>query len=1433
MPAIQVARTDTFERQRVKINQISDQIFSISQGGSDLSTGILKLGNGTLAAPSLAFTNDSDTGFIRYDSKTIGVVSTEKLVASYNSAQNYFYNNTTFIKNSIATSFLSILDAGQNYDPGSYNNIPVIGGSGIGGSFNIVVESFSGSVTNYGEDYRGGAYSGILLEGGSGSGASLTFDVSGIEGSTTSAGSGYGDGLYSDIPFQGGSGSGARFGCNVNSGEVTGVNISNSGSGYRNGDVLTVNAADLGGSGGGFQFTISNNPGRINEDTLTFTDKGSGYQVGDVLTLPNGVTSVSTTLDDQSADITVTAGQAASLRTGFIVTQTSGTGVLSSGGGIGGGQVTVFAINGTTITLSSIPDTSGSAVLDFIPTYGIPTTSFAYTISSVGTVGTVTVSQGGSGYAKGDIVSVSPYDLIQPISYTVTVDSVDKIDFVSTVPSSFVSVGQSVYVPGGGIQTTSITSSTTIGAASGTTYSNLTGSTSGSGSGAVFSITRGFSGDIASANVTSAGVGYSASDTITILGADVGGSTPTDNVVITVNAVTQDGQSAEVYEVSVTGGNINYIVCDSVGLTDTNSIARFGTISPTYEIDTLETSNKYFIDSGSGAEYHPDLTLYSGNRYRFNNSSNTAHPFRFSAFKDGIHSPSYIQNISSTLSVSSAVITVADTTGILAGMIVSAPGGGGGGGALADQTKVLSVDSATQITLDKIPVNAGPVSLNFQGYAYTDGVSYEGSYSEILVSDTTPSPLYYYCTVHPNMGGYDNAEAQITVDTNNPKVFGSGFSVNLSDIQSVTAADINISDRKITTEDIEASTADIDNLTVNNNLTALSISGNIIALSTINSSSNFTLNASGQNVTVTANNFKVGTLFNVASSTGNLQTSGNLKTLATLNVNDKINITNNIISSTAGNDILIKPPTGRITKIDNSSALVIPVGDTNSRPGSGIVVDGSIRFNTDNSQYEGYSASTSSWSSLGGVRDVDGNTYILAELTAGANDNTLWFYNDNVNTLKLTGSELNFKAVKKISSERLGLPTFSNWVANTPVVQGAYIKYRNNLYEVTASGTTGGSGTEPTHTTGAANSGTAQLTWSQLAVSPLTFDGAEEIRIGPNKDCSLVIGQELRIFDNTISTSVKDLVIQPNAGKQVIVNSVTHFKIPAGTDNEKSIAPAGPGSIRFNTTIQQFEGYSGTNWSSLGGVRDVDGNTYIIPETAPAANENILYFYNNNVNTLQLSESSLDFTGIDNITTSGGNSLAINTETVTLNSLDTTIDNSAPSRTFIHTSKQYLDLGLSSGLNVDPVLRLDDQGDVYLNTTFGSGTFNGVKVLDGELKEFELADYKIKTATFSLIKGGAESSAVVLYPSSSSKGCKVTVVSKSTSGKRSMSEYSVIDNGTDIFHNEYGSLNTSADQYTASFDFNASTEARITLALSSDHSNGDIVNFTVLVQEIK
>ena len=339
------------------------------------------------------------------------------------------------------------------------------------------------------------------------------------------------------------------------------------------------------------------------------------------------------------------------------------------------------------------------------------------------------------------------------------------------------------------------------------------------------------------------------------------------------------------------------------------------------------------------------------------------------------------------------------------------------------------------------------------------------------------------------------------------------------------------------------------------------------------------------------------------------------------------------------------------------------------------------------------------------------------------------------------------------------------------------------------------------------------------------------MRVGPNKDCPLIVSAETKILDNVISTLVQDLVLTPNAGKKVSIDAPTSLVIPVGNTNQRG--SASQGSIRYNTTISQFEGYSGSNWSSLGGVRDVDGNTYIIPETAPAANENILYFYNDNVNTIQLSSTELDFTNIDTITTSGGNSLALNTDILTLDSSATTIDNTSATSTFISTTKQYLDLGLSSGLNVDPVLRLDDQGDVYLNTGFGTGNFNGVKIFDGDLKDFELADYAVATKTFDLTKGSTNNSSTILYSIASAKGCDVTVICKSSSGKKSMAKYSVIDDGTDIYFTEIGSLNTSADGFTASFDITALNETRINLTLSNDHSNGDVVSFTLVTQTIK
>jgi len=78
--------------------------------------------------------------------------------------------------------------------------------------------------------------------------------------------------------------------------------------------------------------------------------------------------------------------------------------------------------------------------------------------------------------------------------------------------------------------------------------------------------------------------------------------------------------------------------------------------------------------------------------------------------------------------------------------------------------------------------------------------------------------------------------------------------------------------------------------------------------------------------------------------------------------------------------------------------------------------------------------------------------------------------------------------------------------------------------------------------------------------------------------------------------------------ENITIDAPGALKLPTGTTLQR---PSGPfeGQIRFNITDSTFEGYDGTAWNTLGGVRDIDGNTYIIAEDFPGANNNELDFY--------------------------------------------------------------------------------------------------------------------------------------------------------------------------------------------------------------------------------
>lgn len=71
---------------------------------------------------------------------------------------------------------------------------------------------------------------------------------------------------------------------------------------------------------------------------------------------------------------------------------------------------------------------------------------------------------------------------------------------------------------------------------------------------------------------------------------------------------------------------------------------------------------------------------------------------------------------------------------------------------------------------------------------------------------------------------------------------------------------------------------------------------------------------------------------------------------------------------------------------------------------------------------------------------------------------------------------------------------------------------------------------------------------------------------------------------------------------------MSNFVLPKGNDSARP-TPFPIGSIRFNTASTVFEGYDGNAWGSLGGVKDIDQDTFISAETTPNADNDQLRFF--------------------------------------------------------------------------------------------------------------------------------------------------------------------------------------------------------------------------------
>ena len=98
------------------------------------------------------------------------------------------------------------------------------------------------------------------------------------------------------------------------------------------------------------------------------------------------------------------------------------------------------------------------------------------------------------------------------------------------------------------------------------------------------------------------------------------------------------------------------------------------------------------------------------------------------------------------------------------------------------------------------------------------------------------------------------------------------------------------------------------------------------------------------------------------------------------------------------------------------------------------------------------------------------------------------------------------------------------------------------------------------------------------------------------------------------------------ASGNITINTAGSLRVPVGNTSQRpQSGNVATGQIRFNTQLNIFEGYNGTAWSNLSGVKDTDGDTYINAEQS--ADDDILRFYTAGAERITISDA-----GIVNVT---------------------------------------------------------------------------------------------------------------------------------------------------------------------------------------------------------
>lgn len=1381
MPILRnVAKTDTLEIQRQKINQIASDLFTVQ---TSVGEGAFSMSDGTVQQPSLFFTNATDVGIFRGSSgKQLYIAAEGSAVAKFDKTNLTSLKDFRTLISAVpnGANGITITNPGSQYSSGTFASVPLTGGSGTGLKASLIVRAITGNITNGGSGYVGGSYVSVPLTGGSGTGATADITVSPFSGSIQNGGSGGNIGgnasqIFTNVSLTGGSGSGMRADITVTTAgqivAVTGVSIVNQGSGYQTGDVLSAVSNTIGGVTG-FQYII-NGVGNVTQVQILLAN--TGYQVGNVLSASNTnlggsgsgfqftVTGVGAVIDASVTDggdgyiigdqLSVNAVELTPAETWYVrmwMTQLfvfSGT-LPTTGFNVG--DTLTYAGEGRTVvkrwlnaqnrveavavragaedgnTIQFSPGLSASDGNGNSATVGSSTSALNYyfslnqngpfenikdftfqknkryifnqTNSSNNThpirfsttadgIHTVLSGQGaqrdfGDLYEGSEVnyeytpfdVSIIPNDNTpttlyyycsngfgDPENQHINEGGFDGREGKITISGAATVAGSGLTITVGAVNTASNiilkkNGESTLGA---TTASSLT-LTGGLSVGSATTLSGNLNIGSNKFSVVSSSGNTSIAGSLTVQGslsfladAAFGGTLYVDSVNKRVSVNIDPAVTPLIYDFDVNGdvkssgntylssatgkkvrvGNTSNLSGDSRLQVDGSTFSTTGFVgnalndikTPIFSVKDYSRYGLAFNSTNSALS----VAVGSGESLRFTNLTTTS--YRNLNFD--------FNQIQSTTLNGGAGYDIGTYSGIQ-------PAGGTGSGFTVN----VIVAFSTNITVS--------------GSGYTPN-----TYDNVPLTGGTGTGAQASITIGPS----GSVTSVVVTNAGSGYVVGDVLSFNHTSLVAIVGGNSITSSAPTTAASLTISTlGSVTKVTITDNGIGY-VTGDVLNISPPGTPT--------QAASITIGTITTQTNVSISPSTGTIVANAISTVGSGILVDNKLSIDSNVISSTQNEDIVISPgAASKVLSISGTGGVKIPVGNSTNRPAASTV--GIIRYNTQTSQYEG--SNGSSFISLGGVRDVDGNTYILAEESVGANDNTLYFFNDGYNSARLKRTEIEFVTANKISSRDTDGKLL--WKPSTTYALNAYVYYGDNVYQVTSAGTSGL--LAPTHTSGSATNGTLTLAYYSDSYGSLEIRGSE-IKLGTRVN----IDDKLNIY-----------------------------------------------SYASNNLI--FE-------TSLNTAKIAFGNNLGVPDTL---------------------------------------------------------------------------------ISIDGV-----SGSLKINKNYDTaGAEDTISLVDKTLKFLELIDVRYETSSTTLIKGSSNIGTATVYNPTVHTSAKIIVTADNlTTGDKQMIEYNVVHKGTDIFAVQYGNTATNGDLFVGTFDFDVSNNIRFTATLAAAVANGNNVRVVVTKTQIK